>query len=163
MARRNPTKLSGNFAQGIALPFRGDHDGGLALAEGDEYIYNQVLAVVSPNDSDNPFQDLGGDDFPIFQNPDDPGWRSAVRIRIRRQFVILQRENLARLSKLKFLGSDGNGNYNVKIDYINLESTDQREVQLSFNEAGQFTGAQSSVPGFATTIPSSISSGGSSL
>lgn len=152
MARRKPTKLSGDFAQGIATPFREDHDGGLATAEGDAYIFNQVLAVVSPNDSDNAFQDLGGNEFPIFQNAEDPSWRSAVRQRIRRQFQILQRENLARLSKLSFLGGDGNGNFNVKVEYINIESQRPEEAQMTFNVAGQLIGSQSSIPGFISVF-----------
>ena len=140
MARRKSTKISGNFASGVALPFRADHDGGIAITEGDNWIYNQVLAVVSPNESDNPFQDLGGSEFPIFQNADDPSWRSHVRARIRRQFQTLQRENLARLSKLSFLGGDENGDYRVKVEYINMESTRQEEVEVTVNNAGEVVG-----------------------
>jgi hypothetical protein len=144
MAQRKSTKLSGNYASGISFPFRGDGDGGLAVTEGDEYIYNMVLGVVSPNDSDNAFEDLGGTEEMIFENPDDPAWRAAVRNRIRRQFQVLDRENLARLSSLKFLGTNEDGEYTIKIEYINLESTKKEDVDVTVNSAGEIVGIRQS-------------------
>ena len=141
MARKEPTKVSGNYASGIAVPFKADGDGGIALQEGDPYIRGQVLATVSPNESDNPFQDLGGDDSPIFQNADDIEWKQAMELRIVRQFDELEQNNLARLMSLEFGDGDEEGNFEVLIEYINLESTESRDITINLQ-----TGA--ALPGF---------------
>ena len=139
MSRKNPTKISGNYASGISLPFRGDGDGGLALDEGDPYIRSQVLATVSPNMSENPFQDLGSDESAIFQNPDDPDWRRVVRRRIERQFGELEVNNLARLAKVNFGIGKPSGDLEVSISYINLESTVSSDVSVGL-QAGDRVG-----------------------
>ena len=146
MPQQLPTKVSGNYASGISLPFRGDGDGGVALSEADPYILGQVLATVSPNDSENPFQDLGGTESPVFQNPDDIEWRRVVRRRVERQFNELDKNNLARLKRLKFLRGDGNGNMTVDLQYINLESTLNRDVTVDLQQ-GDTLGTASAVPG----------------
>lgn len=129
-----PTKVSQLFASGIALPFAGDSDGGVALSEGETYVLEQVRATVHPNDSDNPFQDLGVTDFAIFQNPTDPTWRRTIRERIKRQFAILESNNLARFVRMEFAqNADRNGDYDAVITYTNLETTSEAStaVQLT--------------------------------
>lgn len=121
-------KVSGNYASGIDNPIRPDGDGGLSLTEGDAYIRSQVLACVSPNESDNPFQDLGGDELAIFNNADDIRWRTQVKRRIARQFKFLEDENLARLEKITFEQGDAEGDFRVVIRYLNLESTTSNSV-----------------------------------
>jgi len=149
MARKKPTKISGNYASGISIPFRADGDGGVALSEGDPYIRGQVLATVSPNDSENPFQDLGGSESPIFQNADDVEWRQVVRRRIRRQFDELENNNLARLVNLRFGKGNEEGDLEVSLDYINLESTENRDVTVDLR-SGDTVGVARQIPGFAT-------------
>lgn len=122
------SKVSGNYASGIDNPIRADGDGGFALTEGDSYIRSQVLACVSPNESDNPFQDLGGDELAVFQNADDIRWRTQVKRRIKRQFQFLEDENLARLQKITFERGDAEGDFRVVISYLNLESTTNNTV-----------------------------------
>lgn len=141
---RRKSKVSGNYASGISVPVRPDGDGGLALSEGDAYIRTQVLACVSPNESDNPFQDLGGDQMPIFQNPADPSWRQAFRRRLARQFTYLEDENLARLEAVEFQGVLApEGDYGVLVKYINLETGTSADVRASLTGAsGAGTAAQ---------------------
>ncbi len=145
MPRKLPTKVSGDYASGIAVPFRVDGDGGIALEEGDPYIRSQVLATVSPNMSENPFQDLGSDESAVFQNPDDPDWGRVVRRRIERQFAELEVNELARLERIQFGRSDGEGNLNVSIDYINLESTVGSDVSVDL-QSGDKIGVARQVP-----------------
>ena len=118
-----PTKVSLDYASGISQPFRGDSDGGVALAEGEEYIRQQVLATMMPNGSDNPFQDLGIGEEAIFQNPASPDWKLAIRQRITRQMALLERENLARLLKVRFDRVKPSGDLSVVVSYTNLETT----------------------------------------
>ncbi len=120
------SKVSGNYASGIAMPFRPDSDGGIVLTEGDRYITNLVLATVAPNESDNPFQDLG-DEAPIFQNPDSNSWQVRWRRRIKSQMALLERENLARLLDVSF-SKGGEGEYNVTVTFINLETARRQDV-----------------------------------
>lgn len=125
-------KVNGLYSSGIAHPLRGDGDGGFVLAQGDAYIEQQVLAVMLSNDSANPFQDLGSTGGAVFQNPSDPSWRRIVRERILRQFAALERNNLARLLKVEFATtSDANGDYNVTVLYVNLETNTERSVAQS--------------------------------
>lgn len=122
-------KPSGDYASGIAVPFRGDSDGGVSIDEGDAYIRGLVLQTVAPNESDNPFQDLG-DESPIFQNPDSTEWQVRWRRRIRSQMQTLEDENLARLISVEFQ-MGGEGEYQVVVTYINLESTRRADVTAS--------------------------------
>lgn len=126
MAR--PTKVTQTFASGISIPFRADSDGGVALSEGETYIQAQVLMCVRPNESDNPFQDLGVGQEAVFQSAADPDWKLVIRRRIERQFEELDRENLARLKKVRFEPGDGNGDLRVVIQYTNLETTTEGEA-----------------------------------
>ena len=146
MPRKNPTKVSGNYASGISLPFRPDGDGGVALAEGDPYIRGQVVATVSQNDSENPFQDLGGTESPVFQNPDDVEWRRVVRRRIERQFNELDTHALARLKRLRFRRGEADGELTVDLEYINLESTLNQDVTVGLR-ASDTLGTASAIPG----------------
>lgn len=130
------SKVSGNYASGISLPFRADSDGGIALTEGDAYIKGQVLATVFPNHSENPFQDIGGTEEPVFENPDSIEWRVAVKRRIQRQFKTLQKENLARLLDVRFGLVQGTGEYEIGVTYINMESTTKSEVTASVSATG---------------------------
>ena len=144
---RKPTKISGNYASGISIPFRPDGDGGLVLEEGDTYIRSCVLATVSPNMSDNPFQDLGSDESAIFQNPDDPDWRRIVRRRIERQFSELEKNNLARLQLVEFdIKRSTEGVLGVVVEYTNLESTIDSDVQVDL-ASGDKIGVASQIPG----------------
>ena len=141
-------KVSGNYASGIDIPFRPDGDGGIALSEGDAYIRNLVLATVSINESDNPFQDLGSSLEPVFQNADDIEWRTAAVARVKRQFQTLADDNLARLVSVQFSQPDGEGNLELAISYINLESTTKSEVTVAIPRAGaQGTRTQASPTG----------------
>lgn len=149
MSRKNPTKVGGDYSSGISIPFRGDGDGGLALDEGDPYIRSLVLATVSPNMSENPFQDLGSDESAIFQNPDDPDWRRVVRRRIERQFRELDDHNLARLIRVNFGTGNGNGELRAGIEYINLESTVSSDIQVQL-QSGDKIGVAQQVPGGTT-------------
>lgn len=128
------TKVSGLYASGLAAPFRGDSDGGVALSEGELYVDDQVFAAVNANDSDNPFQDIGVTEFAVFQNPEDPSWRRIVQTRIETQFRFLQENNLARLLRVQFRKQSAeDGNYEASVHYVNLETNDEREstFQLS--------------------------------
>lgn len=125
-----PTKVSQTFASGMSLPFRADSDGGVAVSEGETYIKMQVLMCVRPNDSDNPFQDLGVGQEAVFQNAADPDWKLVIRRRIERQFEELDRENLARLKKVRFEPGDESGDLRVVVQYTNLETTTEGEAAV---------------------------------
>jgi len=126
-----PTKVQGLFASGIAAPFRGDSDGGVAIQEGDDYIRDQVFACVQPNNSDNPFQDFGDMERPVFENPTDPGWRRVIRQRIVENFGFLESNNLARLVKVEFDGdADENGDYGCVIHYLNIETNSEQSATV---------------------------------
>lgn len=123
-----PTKVSLLYASGIASPFKRDSDGGIALSEGELYVDDQVFAAVNVNNSDNPFQSLGVTEQAIFENPEDPAWRRIIRERIQTQFKFLEDNNLARLLRVRFARtSEENGDYNVTVEYVNLETNNERE------------------------------------
>lgn len=147
MAGRSPTKVSGNYASGIAFPVRADGDGGFNLSEGDQYIKDLVFSAVQPNYSDNPFQNIGGDDFPIFQVAGEPGWKLRHKQTIERVFKTLERENLAKLVKLKFVSSNDSGETSLRIQYVNLENATDGEITVGI-EGQQSSGSASQIPGF---------------
>lgn len=136
MAR--PTKVTGDYASGIAIPFRGDSDGGVALAQGADYVNQLVLLTLKPNDSDNPFQDLDVTERAIFQNAADPEWKLETRQRVKKQMAQLERANLARLNKVVFGRGSDSGDLRVTIHYTNLETTQTGQaVRLVGRETSQ--------------------------
>lgn len=130
-------KTSGLYASGIAAPFKGDSDGGVNIAEGPDYVADQVFAAVSVNSSDNPFQDLGTTEREVFQNPDDPTWRRILQERIKSQFVELERNNLARLVRVRFQrADDGEGDFFVSVIYVNLETNSEQVSTFQQTQEG---------------------------
>ena len=147
MARRTPTKISGNFASGIGFPFRGDGDGGVVLSEGDDYIRGMVLSAMQTNYSDNPFQDIGGTDYPVFQIAHAVGWRQVYKRRVRRVFEDLERERLAKLVSVTFPDTASEGVAHMTVRYINLESTVESDITVGLQDA-QGAGTARQIPGF---------------
>lgn len=132
-----PTKVRGLFASGIAADFRGDSDGGVALAEGEEYIDGQVWAAVSLNESDNPFQDLGITEYAVFRNPQDPAFRRVVRERIVDQFAYLEANNLAKLLRVEFAQQASEaGDYEVTVSYTVIETNSERQSTFQMTKEG---------------------------
>ena len=147
MARRRPTKVTGNFASGIGFPFRGDGDGGVVLTEGDDYIRGMILSAMQTNYSDNPFQDIGGTDYPIFQIAHAVGWRQVYKRRVRRTFEDLEREKLAKLVSVTFPKSVVEGVVSMTVRYINLESTVESDITVGLQGA-HGAGTARQIPGF---------------
>ena len=130
-------RISGDYASGISLPFTGDGDGGLRLVESDKYVDRMVILAVLPNESDNPFQDIGGTVTPIFKNSSDRAWKQFLKSRIKSQFSILETNNLARLTKVEIGKPDSEGNVPVEVRYINLETGAQNQFVLGFDIDGE--------------------------
>lgn len=145
MATRRPTKVSGEYASGIAFPVRGDGDGGFRLAEGDEYIRGLINSAVRPNYSDNPFQDIGGTHEPMFQNAGDIGWRQVYKRRIRRVFEDLDRANLAKLVSMKF--TDADGEVTLHLRYLNKENATESDVAVPV-QGPPGAGTATQIPGW---------------
>jgi len=139
MAGRSPTKVSGNYASGLAFPVVADGDGGFALAEGDEYIRGLVFSALQPNDSDNPFQDIGGSNFPVFKIAGDVGWRQVYKARIIEVFALLERENLARYVSITWdteANKNNDGNTFMTVRYMNLENATEADLALGLSDSG---------------------------
>lgn len=119
--------------KGLGVPIRAEA-GGLAVCAGEEQLRNIIVLSLSLCDSENPFQDLGiGADL-VFDN-DTASVRGRIRSRVSALFRRLEREGRARLVLGHPIFAREGGELVVQLRYINLETTEEAEIELLYGSA----------------------------
>ncbi len=119
--------------KGLGVPIRVEA-GGLAVCAGEEQLRNIILLSLSLCESENPFQDLGiGADL-VFDN-DTEAVRGRIRGRVSSLFRRLEREGRARLVLGYPIFAREDDGLVVQLRYINLETTEEAELELLYGSA----------------------------
>lgn len=125
------------MAQGIKLPLQ-TKNGRLQLLSGDEYIEQLIFTALGDNESENPFQDIGLGEFMIF-GINDSYTEGEIRTRVEQIFDLLEGDQLARLDSedkaLTFTRKKGTGQLVMLLSYTNLETQEQREIEVPIPSA----------------------------
>jgi hypothetical protein len=123
------------MATGISLPVT-TNQGRMVLVSGDEYIEQLVKTALLGSESDNPFQDIGLGEFMLFGIND--GMQEAeIRERVVRIFVLLKRDQLARIDEpnTDIVFTRDAGDLYMQLAYINMETQERREIDLTVPHA----------------------------
>jgi len=120
------------MAKGIKIPLS-VKAGRLEQLGGDEYIEQLIMTALGDNESDNPFQDIGLGTFMIF-GINDSYTEGEIRERVIQVFESLETDQLAKLASddkaLTFEKRIGEGKLVMFLEYINLETQEQRELEV---------------------------------
>jgi hypothetical protein len=118
-----------NSAQGIQVPVVPSGAGGFRLVSGDEYITQLVVTLSSDCDSDNPYQEEGIALDAVFALASDSAWKARVRRDVEAVFrKVLERQNLAKLIRVTFEPGATEGEYNMNLRYMSIESATEADV-----------------------------------
>lgn len=132
------------MAQGIAVPAQVTDGGRLKLVKDDEYVQQLVFTALGDGDSENPFQpDLGLGDGMVFQL-NDRREQARVKYRIERAFKSLESRLLAKLPASRAISfvETVEGELEVVVRYLNMETEDEGEMFLRRDSTGAFVQAE---------------------
>jgi len=116
------------YSGGLRAPIRPSHTGGFEVISGDDYIIQLIQMHVADSDSDNPFQDIGFGLNAVFANLSDQGFMGQARYRTELLFRNLQKANIAKLMELTFADGEQEGESQMTIKFLSLETNTEREV-----------------------------------
>lgn len=123
--------------RGIALPFQADGRGRLVTIDRDAELSKIINMQLQNMESNNPFQDLGLGEEMIFA-VDNDDLQSDLRRRINEIFRQLQLQDRARLEKPPVFSLTAEGELEVAISYIDLETNKIDEFTRVFPGGGSF-------------------------
>lgn len=125
------------MAQGIRLPLEAKN-GRLRLLSSDAYIEQIIVTALGDNESENPFQNIGLGEFMIF-GINDSYTESEIRERVEQIFESLETDQLATLDSedkaLTFKRDKGTGRLKMFLNYTNLETQEQNEIEVPIPSA----------------------------
>jgi hypothetical protein len=107
------------------------------LVEGEEQLKKIIFLALSDCSSDNPFQDLGMDPDIVFAN-NDGETQARLNHRIVERFQRFEVEGRAKLapSYPRFSADERSQELVVDVRYVNLETTSEEELSLTFDVSG---------------------------
>lgn len=115
--------------RGIDLPFRVTSQGGLAMSEDKEQVEKLLIVALQPCPSENPFQDLGLAADVIYRI-NDKFIESEIILEVERLFAFFERQRRARLNGRPIFSRTTEGELQMDIEYVNLETARQRVLTM---------------------------------
>jgi len=126
IAQAGTNRPAQTIRKGLALPFRANESGGVALVSGQDNDNKIITIALLDGENDNAFQqDLAGS-----QNIFDIGdtvTRELIIERVSRVFASLERQNRYKLVEESIVFTQEGGDAIMFLNYINLEAQEQRE------------------------------------
>jgi len=118
----------------IAIPWRVDNRGKLVVLEGDDAILQVIIAEISDNFSENPFQSLDRFNTDIFKQ-NIKLIREEIAYKVKQIFKDLESRNLAALNESAgistYIAGEDKNEIHVSLVYRSLETDQEKEITIS--------------------------------
>lgn len=123
------TSTNKKSTAGIQVPIQASGAGGFRLVRGDDFVKQLIQTLCGDCESSNPFQNEGIAMDAVFANGSDTAWKGKARRDIESLFKnVMLKQNLAKLISVSFKEGDVEGEYNMDIKYLSIESATEAQV-----------------------------------
>jgi hypothetical protein len=118
------------MAQGMRLPIEVTKRGGARLVEGLQCLWQYLVTAFSPNQSENPYQDLPLMDEVLF-SPKNKALAGLIKSKTTEIFASFEEEGLVKLAARNPISLDYSraGKVDLVIRYVDLETDEELEIR----------------------------------